>query len=350
MKHALNRAPERVEWIDHARGVAITLVVLGHVIRGLRIEKVGPSLLYYERLDALIYSFHMPLFFLVSGILFANRSFASWRHFVRVMIIGIIVPYVLWTIAFVAIQNLARSEVNSAYEFDQLVNIWRYPIAHMWFLYALMFVQSVYYVIKSIFGNVGLMIVGAAWVLVYVFGWGSEIDSVAPGAAMGGAFFILGTFAVGRVSVPARSRQAAIIAALAAALWLGTYMFSKHVPAAVMLSPFVALCGIAMTLVICFMFRTIRGPITTGLGQVGQASIAIYVSQTIFAAGLRILLYHAGVFNCTLHVVAGSLVGLLIPVGLYILANQTKLAPYVGFGRTQKFLYIRWPKVVSSNS
>src|SRR5262249_32957529 len=158
-------------WIDHARGIAIALVVLGHVIRGLRIEKVGPSLLYYQELDLLIYSFHMPLFFVLSGILFTKRHFTSTLDFARVTVVGLVVPYVLWTIAFVTSQNLAGSTVvNHAYDFAQLINIWRYLIAHMWFFYALMFVQCVCYITNRLLGKRGLLIVGIAWVLAYVVG------------------------------------------------------------------------------------------------------------------------------------------------------------------------------------
>lgn len=51
---------ERLEWVDVARGVGITAVVVGHVWTGGALR------------DAL-YSFHMPLFFLLSGYLSRPR-------------------------------------------------------------------------------------------------------------------------------------------------------------------------------------------------------------------------------------------------------------------------------------
>lgn len=50
----------RIEWVDIAKGIAILLVVLGHT--GLA---VGSA----RYLDAFIYSFHLPLFFVLSGYL-----------------------------------------------------------------------------------------------------------------------------------------------------------------------------------------------------------------------------------------------------------------------------------------
>lgn len=44
----------REPWIDCARGIAILLVIVGHTVSGV--------------LSGAIYSFHMPLFFIFSGI------------------------------------------------------------------------------------------------------------------------------------------------------------------------------------------------------------------------------------------------------------------------------------------
>ena len=45
---------DRVEWIDAAKGIGIILVVLGHI------WLIGPG-------QKIINSFHMPLFFFLSG-------------------------------------------------------------------------------------------------------------------------------------------------------------------------------------------------------------------------------------------------------------------------------------------
>ena len=47
---------KRIEYIDIARGIAIILMVIGHVVSG------------YKR--AIIFSFHMPLFIIISGFFF----------------------------------------------------------------------------------------------------------------------------------------------------------------------------------------------------------------------------------------------------------------------------------------
>lgn len=46
----------RIEWIDTAKGIGIILVLLGHAD--------------FEPFSKIIYMFHIPLFFFISGFLF----------------------------------------------------------------------------------------------------------------------------------------------------------------------------------------------------------------------------------------------------------------------------------------
>lgn len=55
--------PQRIEWIDSVRGFAMFLVIWGHC--------VGRA----PETDLLIYAFHMPLFFAVSGLLFRFNKY-----------------------------------------------------------------------------------------------------------------------------------------------------------------------------------------------------------------------------------------------------------------------------------
>lgn len=52
---------QRIEWIDLSKGIGIILVILGHM--------QVPSLLHN-----FIYIFHMPLFILISGMLFKGSK------------------------------------------------------------------------------------------------------------------------------------------------------------------------------------------------------------------------------------------------------------------------------------
>lgn len=60
---------KRLDWIDCLKGLGIILVVWGHLNLPRAVEII-------------IYSFHMPLFFFISGYLFKNGN-RSYSDYVR---------------------------------------------------------------------------------------------------------------------------------------------------------------------------------------------------------------------------------------------------------------------------
>lgn len=55
----------RIEWIDVIRGISILLMVYAH-------------LAINNKLRTIIFSFHMPIFFLLSGYLFSEKNLARF--------------------------------------------------------------------------------------------------------------------------------------------------------------------------------------------------------------------------------------------------------------------------------
>lgn len=60
-------AQNRIGWLDSAKGILITLVIAGHIIYP------DSQLAFGDNGQAFIYSFHIPAFFIISGLL-KNRS------------------------------------------------------------------------------------------------------------------------------------------------------------------------------------------------------------------------------------------------------------------------------------
>ena len=91
---------QRLEYIDSIKGFAILLVVMGHVIPWSfesfdTVVSMSPTpILLWQ----IIYSFHMPLFMFVSGILFGLSHFDSFKEYVAKMwkkTKMLIVPYLV---------------------------------------------------------------------------------------------------------------------------------------------------------------------------------------------------------------------------------------------------------------
>lgn len=76
----------RYEYIDITKGIGILLVVWAHIlITGWSHE--------------LIYAFHMPLFFFVSGMLFRPLRYDSFKQFMVVRAKRLLVPYAIYSVA-----------------------------------------------------------------------------------------------------------------------------------------------------------------------------------------------------------------------------------------------------------
>lgn len=79
--------------IDIVKGLCIVLMVVGHS---------GCP----EPLRDFIYMFHMPCFFILSGVLFKDKYLGDVKQFVKRRLHTIWRPFVVWTVIFVLLHNL----------------------------------------------------------------------------------------------------------------------------------------------------------------------------------------------------------------------------------------------------
>lgn len=82
----------RIEWVDILKGLAILLVVVGHMEYAEGTANPGRML---------IYSFHMPLFFMLAGYTAAlslSRN-PNLLKFISRRFLSVMVPYICWMLA-----------------------------------------------------------------------------------------------------------------------------------------------------------------------------------------------------------------------------------------------------------
>ena len=84
---------KRIEWLDIAKGIGIFLVVYAHAR--------APYSSY-------IYNFHMPFFFLISGILY--KSGGNLKQYIFKKIKTLYIPFVGWNLIFIVGKSLIRHE------------------------------------------------------------------------------------------------------------------------------------------------------------------------------------------------------------------------------------------------
>lgn len=142
---------KRLSWVDNLRGVGIVLVIWGHTNVPLPIEHI-------------IYSFHMPLFFMISGYLYRKKD--NIRKVIEGKINGLIIPYFIFAIPsfFLAVlkgDGLVESLKNLLY-LNGLIG-WNAPL---WFLLVLFFVSVIFALIDH--WNISLDLMGG---IAFVLGF-----------------------------------------------------------------------------------------------------------------------------------------------------------------------------------
>ncbi len=90
----------RIEYIDALKGFAIFCVVWGHSLQYL---KKGHDF-YHNPIFEFIYSYHMPLFFMVSGFFFRSSLKLQLSDFLSKKTLQLLVPCIVWAIIFSALR------------------------------------------------------------------------------------------------------------------------------------------------------------------------------------------------------------------------------------------------------
>jgi len=124
---------ERIETFDISRGIAIILVILGHMMH----VSLIPS--------QWIFTFHMPFFFILSGMLYIPSKYNSLSLFVIKKTKTLFIPTLLLTLVLISITELLHQGYNIPHRF---LSGDRLPI--IWFLYALFFTELIYYFVQKI--------------------------------------------------------------------------------------------------------------------------------------------------------------------------------------------------------
>lgn len=124
--------------IDIAKGLGIICVVVGHCIPDASSGQIMNPFL--RNVFHIIYSFHMPLFFFLSGLfikpIFSNKETIK---FIKRRAIRLMTPYFCVGLAYLPFKALLSSFANKPYNMD---DFWKIiirvnPDGELWFLYTL---------------------------------------------------------------------------------------------------------------------------------------------------------------------------------------------------------------------
>lgn len=319
----LNDKPARLEAVDIAKGIGIIFVVIGHVMQGVFDAGITIDEFSYRLAYDIIYSFHMPMFFLISGLFFfSTLDYVGSRQMVKQKVGTILYPYILWFIIQGSLEFLAAGIKNNPVEASIIFAVWE-PRMQFWFLYALFaFVITTCFIFHNL-GKGWIFLLLPMSLLVYL-----NPDKLPEGFIFYyfSGFYVYFATGLAISLIPQRFYAftlptiIAVIAPIAISLlyFYGRALYSEVSKTQTMLTYFLAL---AMIFYILFFSKWLAAACkpsvratTTILSYLGKHSLVIYLIHIIAASGIRIVLIKLGVQNSNIHLIAGVFSGILAPL------------------------------------
>lgn len=162
---------KRLDYLDMAKGLGMILVLIGH-LQGDSIFTFSP---YIQPLCVYIFSFHMPMFFIISGILLAVKQDEKKpvKDIAKRRFKGIMIPYFWFSFFYLLVVVVALFKGEIAYQ-TLLVNLFYvisgYGMNVLWFLPAIYLGELLFLALRRRFKDhkIFIAIVVLSNAIVYV--------------------------------------------------------------------------------------------------------------------------------------------------------------------------------------
>lgn len=316
---------QRQNWVDYGKGIGILLVVYAHLLSigyhtGLDIPER-----FFRLSDSIVYGFHMPFFFLLSG-LFIEDSFhkRGIRDYLVDKFLRIGYPYLVWSIIQVSALNILFSnQLSRDTSLLYLLSILYLPWDQFWFLYALLLMHITYAVFTPFgrYAKIVLLIIALG-----LFFYPLQTPYMAlPRFSAHFLFFICGMSLKDLfTSLESRAMPSCVISILAVFLvWAGMFIFENRIEPARLADDshplyffVLSVLGI-MTSALLAQYLARRNKLVF-LKSLGRYSLQIFLVHMLAIVAVRIILIQGfGSQNWIIHMMAGMTTALAAPIILY---------------------------------
>jgi fucose 4-O-acetylase-like acetyltransferase len=140
---------QRIEFIDALKGFTIFCVLWGHSIQD---SGNGDDSFFHNQVFEFIYSFHMPLFFMISGFFFNSSLKLNFKELVCKKGLALLLPCLTWTIIFGGLfctkAFVLKSGINYISELTKIIDPLNWQF---WFLKELFISYVLVYIALKIF-------------------------------------------------------------------------------------------------------------------------------------------------------------------------------------------------------
>lgn len=310
---------DRVDWIDSAKGFTMLLVIIGHCVDGYINAHMFPNLkLELQFTYDFLYSFHMPLFFILSGFLYYyTYSGANLRKIVD-KASELIMLYFGYSIVQCLIQIAMAGRINRNVTFNDIFLLPIYTVPPYWYLYVLAFLYIISYAFRPL--NPVKLIISLILCVISVFGIHISAFSISDIAFYFLFFTIGGLMALKRFDLRFKKGHFIILLFVyIVVVLLGSVSGLGKILRALLLS--------LIVLSVFCSFSSIKSIRLFNL--CGKYCLPIYLLHSYLTAGTRVVLKAIQCDNILLYLSSGMVLGVVLPITVYKICSFNKCLEWV---------------------
>ncbi|MDP4985705.1 acyltransferase family protein [Pseudoalteromonas tunicata] len=333
---------QRSNWVDYCKAIGIFLVVFGHVLSGLVNAGFEMNQTYFTLIYSVIYTFHMPLFFFLSGLFFYS-SLQKYHvgGLINQKIDTLFYIYVFWSLFQGSIEVVLSQFTTNGITFREVFQLFTEPRMQFWFLYALIYIfiisLAAYKFMSVKYTPILFIFTAALYVFAAQLPQGFNLYLVYQNLV----FFVAGIYFNQLNKEPASNNTLLLLSAIAF-LMVQYFFHQDHVFSdRGLFSLLTALTSIYFVIQLACLIN--KHPLQWLL-TIGTYSLSIYLIHILVGSGIRILLAKfLHLENFAIHLLLGVAFGIAIPLLFQKIVNDYRInfifsAPISRLWRTKHHL------------
>lgn len=291
----------RLEFLDILRGIAIIMIVLGHMERGL--VSAGVNSYYALILDTFLYSIHLPLMFILSGMVEGifgklDNNKISYKKYVKKNIISLYIPYIIF-IYFYWFVKMYIFSGNGEASFDDFFHLFYNGKWVFWFLLSLLSIKIVHGMFEKYVKNKYICIV--FFIIIYITSIFTKINVIT--WLSYGLFYSIGYFICKNNILKNYKKYLISFSLIIMIIGLSLMNFVDN-------SVQMILIGIPTSFLLLYLFY--QKNCLKNIQICGKYSMVIYICHTLFTSLVRTLLIHIGITNFTFLLLLGTFFAIIL--------------------------------------
>jgi len=251
----------------------------------------------------------------------------------------IVYPYILWTIILWLSHYLANDYTNNRAAMIGVADFLWAPVDVMWFLYVLFFITIALTFMSAVDRRIKLAMGLALYLTAHFVPPPLIVQHL---LRFGGIALIGSSLDVGSML---RFASKPWVLAGALVLFAGGSLLAWQkalegpIPGYPAFDLIFVPCSIGGVLLMLGLSRLVLGgdgrhagnPLASALVYIGQRTMPIFLAHLLFTAGARIALAQVGMTDFTMIVVAGTLLGVALPLIAYEIGEKLRLGTVLGW-------------------